>query len=163
LPSIFINIFLVFSCILIALKASIFAVKPGTDRKLNFVLKVRILRQSLKPQEELLGGTGMELPPELDSRCGQGAVEDLEAVDLGVMGRAARDDQPFPGSARLSVMHVQALGALGFLADLARVTVALEDFQAKAGKEEEIPPFGRVTARVRASQERPRGAAGAAP
>jgi hypothetical protein len=106
----------------------------------------------------------MELAPEFHGQRRHGAVEDLEAMDLGVVGRAERNEQPFPGDARLSVMHVQAaLRALAIAADPAAISVSLQDSQAKSGKAEEIPPFGPVTAGARASQERSRGAAGAAP
>jgi hypothetical protein len=87
-----------------------------------------LFRQSFEVKQKLLGGAGMELPPELGGERRHDAVQDLEAVDLGVVSRAERDEQPFPGNAWLSVMHVDAaLRAFAIAADAAATSVALKD------------------------------------
>jgi len=86
------------------------------------------------------------LPPELGEERRQEAVEHLQLVDQGMMGRTKGDQQPVAGDAGPAVMYMDlSLGVFfGETTDATGAPVAFEHLAAAAVKVKPVVPPGGV-------------------
>ena len=119
---------------------------------------------SLKTEPELLGSSGMLLPPEGCRRQPGQSPPTPGVVNAGMAAGAKSNQQMFPGETGTTVMNVEALPCPGPAADLAHRAVAFDDPGAQTGKGGAIAPVSRITTTTESVKERPGGRpAGATP
>ena len=91
-----------------------------------------------KVQGELLGSSGMLLPPEGCRRQPGQSPPTPGVVNAGMAAGAKSNQQTFPGNTRAAVMNVQALPCPRPTADLAHRAVAFDDPGAQTGEGERL-------------------------
>ena len=120
-------------------------------------------RSKTRKKGKLLGGAGVELAPELLGQGKKDAVENAEAVDAGMAGRAEADEEFFPRDSGPAVMNVDPFCFCFCLAaDAAPAAVPLEHPAAQSAEIDEIMALRGVTGGAEAPYARFGGAAGPA-